>query len=406
MKILLCIAQFQPIVGGAERQAHALARGLICRGHEVVVVTQWYRGRARRETIDGIPVVRDIRASGPGPLYGLTYVSCVARALRRYRRWADVIHVTNIYLEAFVAVALRRWHKRPVVVRPACAGYFGDLARLQRFRAWPLYPGPGRVSVRKLVETIACADAFLANSGELRDELYAAGFPLDRIIRIPNGVDVEHFRPGGGGIEDRQSLGLPEGPLLLFVGRLDPQKGLHTLLDALHPLLRVWPTLHLVLLGAGPLHGEVEARVARTGLADRILLRGLVGDVVPYLRVADIFVLPSLAEGMPNALLEAMATGLPCVASAIGGCRDVITDRQTGLLVPPRDTAALQGALQELLQSPALRERLGAAARRDAVARFGLEEMVGRYEACYRAVIAGDPVAAAVGAGPGGHCPA
>jgi glycosyltransferase involved in cell wall biosynthesis len=134
--------------------------------------------------------------------------------------------------------------------------------------------------------------------------------------------------------------------------------------------------------------------VQRHGLLDRVLFRGVVADVAAYLRASDVFAFPTLGEGMPNALLEAMATGLPCVASAVGGCRDVLTDGETGLLVPAGDAAAFQGALEAVVQSAALRARLGAAARAAAVAQFSLETMVDRYEACYRVVLAGGPVAA------------
>lgn len=397
MRILLCIAQYHPIVGGAERQAHALARGLIQRGHEVVVLTRWHKGWPRRETVDGVPVRRGIRTVNFGPLYTLTYTSGVARALLEYRGWADVIHITNIYLEAFVAVATRRWHRLPVVLRPACAGYYGDLARLERFRVWPVYPGPAKISVRKFVRLITRGDAFVVSSRELRAELMGAGFPADRILHIPNGVDPDRFRPASDAAGERAALNLPAGPLVIFAGRLDPQKGLDTLITAVEPLLRATPELRVLLLGDGPLRGDLEARIRHADLADRILLHGIVADVAAYLRSADVFVLPSVGEGMPNALLEAMATGLPCVASEIGGCRDVIDDGQTGLLVPPGDAGALRATLEHLLRSPALRHRLGTAAREEVVARLGLERMVDRYEACYRAVIAGRPLAESAG---------
>jgi glycosyltransferase involved in cell wall biosynthesis len=397
MRVLIFIAQFHPIVGGAERQTQALARGLISRGHDVVVVTRRWKGWPAREMIDGVPVLRDVRPLGSGPLRGLTYITGVAASLARHRGWADVIHITNIYLEAFVAVAMRPWHGIPIVVRPACAGYYGDLARLGRFRAWPIFPGPRRSTLRAVLRTIVRADAFIANSGEVRDELIAAGFPNERVVRIPNGVNLDRFRPApeGSSTEARTKLGLPSGPLICFVGRMDPQKGLATLLDAFARLAAAGAKASLVIVGDGPQRIGMEQLAAQLGVAGRVIFQGVVQDVAPYLEVSDVFVLPSVGEGMPNALLEAMSTGLPCVASAIGGCRDVITDRQTGLLVPPEDPTALQRALEELLQSPVLRGRLGAAARQDAVARFGLEEMGARYEACYRAVIAGDPVAVA-----------
>jgi glycosyltransferase involved in cell wall biosynthesis len=184
---------------------------------------------------------------------------------------------------------------------------------------------------------------------------------------------------------------------LVFAGRLDPQKGLLGLIDVMRSLSLEDSNVNLLILGDGPQRAEMEKAVRDGNLSDRVLLRGLVQDVAMYLRAGDIFVFPSVGEGMPNALLEAMATGLPCVAWAIGGCTDLIVDRETGLLVPPGDVSAFREALEMLIRSPEARERLGAAARRDAVSRFGLERMVDLYAACYRAVVAGHPVAAISG---------
>lgn len=399
MRIALLIPQFLPVVGGAERQAHALAKMLLARGHQVTVVSRRLSGLPPREILDGVPVVRAIRTIDVGPLFGLTYILSLAWFLLRHRSDWDLIHVTYIYLDAFSAILTRRWHRLPVVVRPACAGYYGDLARLERFRVWPLFPSLDRMSIRKLVRTVAQADAFVANSRELRGELIAAGSPPERITRIPNGVDVNRFFPDADArsTEGRRRLGLPEGPLLVFAGRLDPQKGLLSLIDAMRSLSLEASNVNLLILGDGPQRAELEKAVRDGNLSDRVLLRGLVQDVATYLRAGDIFVFPSVGEGMPNALLEAMATGLPCVASAIGGCADLIVDRETGLLVPPGDVSAFREAIAMLIRSSEARERLGVAARQDAVSRFGLERMVDRYEAFYRAVVAGHPVASISG---------
>jgi glycosyltransferase involved in cell wall biosynthesis len=399
MRVLIVTPQFLPVLGGAERQAHALGRMLGERGHRVVVLTRRMTGLPLREAMDGVSVVRAIWAIEAGPLYGLTYTLSAARFLLRHRSQWDVVHITHIYLDAFAAMLTRRWHGLPIVVRPACAGHYGDLARLARLRAWPLYPGPGKVALRALIRTVVRADAFIANSRELREELVAAGCPAGKVAHIPNGVDLNRFHPdpAARSAEGRRCLGLPEGPLMVFAGRLDPQKGLHTLMDAMRSPALAVSGARVVLLGDGPQRAELAEAVQRHGLSDRVLFRGVVEEVAPYLRASDIFAFPTMGEGMPNALLEAMATGLPCVASAVGGCRDVITNGETGLLVPPGDAAAFQEALEALIQSSGTRERLGAAARQDAVSRFGLERMVERYETCYRTVVAGHPVASISG---------
>jgi len=394
MRVCLVIPRFFPAVGGAERQAQALARRLLARGHHVAVLTRQLGGLPRHEVLDGVPVVRAIRTIDLGPLFGLTYVLSVARFLLAHRGEWDVIHVSFVYLDAFAAVLTRRLHRMPVIVRPACAGYYGDLARLTRFRVWPLLPFLDSLTIRIVVRTIVRADAFIANSTELHKELIGGGFPPGRIVQIANGVDLDHFFPDPTARlpEARRSLGLPTGLLLAFAGRLDPQKGLHTLVEALRLLAAGCQGARLLIMGDGPQRAELEQAVRGAGVSDRVLFRGLVADVAPYLRACDIFVFPSVGEGMPNALLEAMASGLPCVASAVGGCMDVITDGQTGLLTPPGDAAALQSALQQLIQSPEMRKRLGAAAHDSVASRFGLERMVERYEALFRAAGTGFPL--------------
>ena len=399
MRVLIVTPQFLPVLGGAERQAHALGRMLFARGHQVAVLTRRMNGLPVAEVMDGVSVVRAIRPVEIGPLYGLTYILNVAWFLLRHRHDWDVVHITHMYLDVFAAVLTRRLHDLPIVVRPACAGYYGDLARLARFRAWPIYPGPDKIGLRLILRTIVRADAFIANSQELCEELRAAGFPAGRIARIPNGVDPDRFFPDptARSATARRRLGLPPCLLLVYAGRLDVQKGLPILIDAMRSSRVAASDACLLLLGDGPQRAELERAVHRDGLADRVLFRGTVDDVSPYLRASDIFVFPSMGEGMPNALLEAMASGLPCVASAVGGCRDAIAHGKTGLLVPAGDASAFQGALETLVESSAMRERLGAAARQDAVSRFGLERMVDRYEACYRAVVAGHPVASISG---------
>ena len=398
MRILIATPQFLPVLGGAERQAHALGRMLGERGHQVAVLTQRMPGLPTREAVDGVSVNRAIRAIEAGPLYGLTYTLSAARFLLRHRHEWDVVHITHMYLDAFAAILTRRWHGLPIVVRPACAGHYGDLSRLARFRAWPLYPGPGKIGLRVLIRTIARADGFIGNSRELCEELLAAGFPAEKIVRIPNGVDLCHFCPDptARSAEWRRRLGLPAGPLLVFAGRLDPQKGLRTLVEAMRSPVLTALGVRLLLLGDGPQRAELVQAVQHDGLGDRVLFRGVVEDVALFLRASDIFAFPTMGEGMPNALLEAMASGLPCVASAVGGCRDVITNGETGLLVPPGDAAAFQEALEILIQSPVMRERLGVAARQDAASRFGLDRMADQYEACYHAVMDGRPFASAV----------
>lgn len=384
LRICLCVSLFRPAIGGAERQAEQLARALTARGHRVTVVTQRLPGTPPEEELDGVRVVRAIRTLKGGPLFGVTYVLSLSWYLLRHRRSFDLIQATYLYLDAFTAVALRPLHGRPVILRPACGGVYGDLARLPTYRFWPLWPRLDRPVHALLLRTFRRADAVVALGGELAEELRAAGFPATRIIRIPNGVDHRRFAPADATIRrTRQAvLGLT-GPVLTFVGRLHEQKNLPILLRATTELRGAWPGLHLLLVGEGPERESLGRLVAELDLQDHVTFTGSSVDVAPFLCATDVFVHPSRAEGMPGALLEAMAAGLACVATRIGGTVDIITDGVDGILVEPGDVGGMVAAIARLLGDPALRGRLAAAARQTVETRFTIEEVASRYATLY-----------------------
>ncbi|MEI8192189.1 MAG: glycosyltransferase family 4 protein, partial [candidate division NC10 bacterium] len=226
-------------------------------------------------------------------------------------------------------------------------------------------------------------DAVIAPSPSCRAELVAAGFPDERIHVIANGVDTQRFRPGAP--EDSRAVLPPwSGPVVVFAGRLIDAKGVLELMEAWPRVLHAVPEAHLVVLGGGPLEGELHRRAGLASMAGRVHLLGEVSDVRPYLRFATGFVFPSWAEGLPNSLLEAMAMGLPCVATDIGPIRGAVTDGMEGLLVPVRAPSRLAAALATVLGQPDLAARLGQAARMRVEREFSLAREVGELEALYR----------------------
>jgi glycosyltransferase involved in cell wall biosynthesis len=239
-----------------------------------------------------------------------------------------------------------------------------------------------------LLRLLHTLDAVIAPSQACRQELLAAGFSAQRIHVIANGVDTSLFRPEPV-LEPSTRLSFGEGPAVVFTGRLIEAKGLLDLLEGWPSLLREVPDAHLVLVGSGPLEAQLRQRAALPPLAGRVHLTGEVPDVRSYLRAATAFVLPSWAEGLPNALLEAMAMGLPCVATDIGPIADATSDGEEALLVPVKAPQKLAGALATILTQPDLAARLGRAARKRAEAEFSLETVVDHLEALYREVCAG-----------------
>ena len=215
----------------------------------------------------------------------------------------------------------------------------------------------------------------------LRSDLGAAE---DRVVTIRNGV---HYVPPDR-VTLRDELGLGRGDrLLVAIGNLYPVKGHAHLIDALGLLAHAHPNLHLAIGGRGDLADALRDRSRQLQLESRVHLLGLRGDVSAVLAAADVFVLPSLSEGLPLALLEAMFAGRPIVASDVGEVRAALAGGTAGVLVPPGDAVALAGALDRLLRDPEERAGLAASAAAHARAEYDLSRMVHRYVELYEAAL-------------------
>jgi glycosyltransferase involved in cell wall biosynthesis len=227
---------------------------------------------------------------------------------------------------------------------------------------------------------------FISISSDIEHLLLAHDVPASRIISIPNGIDTTQFKPASATerTDLRYQLNLPEGvPIAVFVGRLQPVKQVDVLLNA-------WPNLtsgRLVILGDGEQRENLEQQVTRFNLSDRVEFRGMVPNVVDFLRAADIFVLPSASEGLSVALLEAMASGLVPIATAIGGTTDLIQDGQTGLLVQSGDVAGLNDALCHALSNADWRREISEAARSFVVANYDMRVVAAQLASLYRDVV-------------------
>ncbi len=212
-----------------------------------------------------------------------------------------------------------------------------------------------------------------------------------RVVVIPNAVDVARFDPPAASSAQavRADLGCYSGEvLLLTVGRLHPQKGHRYAILALRRLEELGINARLIVVGEGPLEAELQAFAETQGVADRVRLLGSRDDVPRLLSAADVFVFPSLGEGQGLALVEAMAAGKPCVASNIPAIAEMVTDGQTGLLVPPGDVDALTARLAALCRDPLWRARIGAAARAHVAARYDVGVVAHQLQRVYDATLA------------------
>jgi glycosyltransferase involved in cell wall biosynthesis len=210
------------------------------------------------------------------------------------------------------------------------------------------------------------------------------GFAAPRIDSVPTGIDPQHFRPGErNSVRDR--LKLPrEKPLVGIVATLRSWKGHRFLIEAMAGLPQ---DVSLVIVGEGPMRAQLEALVDKHDLRSRAWFAGNQRDVLPWLQALDIFALPSYAnEGVPQALVQAMLVGLPCVTTHAGSISELAQDGQTALVVPAQQVAPLREAIQRLLQDSELRTRLGAAARQHCESGFSYQAMLDKMERIYRQV--------------------
>jgi len=290
------------------------------------------------------------------------YARSLEAALRRHR--VTVAHSHEFTMAVYGAWA--SWRAGiPHVITMHGGRYYA--ARLRRRLAL-------RAAIARSARTAAVS---LRLARDLSRDLW---IPPARILTIPNGV--RHVRPQRVALRDELSLG-PGDRLLVSVGNLYPVKGHQHLIDALARLAERHPQLHLAIAGRGELEGALAARARDHGLQGRVHLLGLRSDIPALLAAADLFVLPSLSEGLPLALLEAMFAGCPIVASDVGEVSAALADGRAGILVEPGHPAALAAAIDGLLNDPNRARVLGEGARARATMEYGIGQMSRRYLEAY-----------------------
>jgi glycosyltransferase involved in cell wall biosynthesis len=375
------IAFFPPrlVAGGTQRHLLEVLKFIDRRRFRPLVISAKSGGELGRAIVD--QDVELIQLALGERVMSMDFIRCVRATAAVFRaRAVDVVQCFQ-WRPALIGMAAARLARRGRIV----AGR----------RSAPVERG-----VRGVLEemVVRLADHVIVNADALRPHGAAAA----RTHVIPSGVDTEVFHPRPEmRAELRARLGIPHadiaGPVIGTVGRLEARKGTAVLLEAAaHAIKKGLSELRVVVVGDGPLRDELPALAARLGISDRVHMLGDRSDVAEVVAAFDIFVLPSRTEGMSNALLEAMATGLPVVATAVGGNPEVVSAESTGVLVPPDNAIVLGDALSRLVANPDLCARLGTAARREIEERYGARTMVRRLEAVYAAVadgIAADPAA-------------
>jgi glycosyltransferase involved in cell wall biosynthesis len=295
------------------------------------------------------------------------------------RRWRpDLLH-TQLSRADWIGRLVGRWQRRPV------------LSTIQNVHS-RMYAAEFSWPVARLGQTLdrltsRWVERFIAVSEGVRLDLLQQGVPASRVVVIHNGLDARRAGDAARRAPVRRAWGVAVDDVVVgTVALLKTQKGVADLIEAARHVVAARSRAWFVQIGDGPLAADARARVRAAGLGDRFRLLDRVPDPTDLLPGLDVFALPSLWEGLPIALLEAMAAGLPCVGTRVSGIEEVIADGTSGHLVPPGDPAALAVALLDLIDRPDRRHAFGAASR-ERVREFDAETIGGRYRQTYLDVL-------------------
>jgi len=371
-------------VGGLENGIVNLVNRMPCRSwrHAIIAMTEAPENYRTRITRDDVAIVALNKPPGHGvrvypQLYGL------------FRRWRPaIVHTRNLAaLEAVVPA----WAARvPVRIHGEHGRDMNDIdGTRRRYRL-----------VRRIYRPFV--HRYVALSRDLERYLIeGVGVAPDKVRHIYNGVDAARFRPVSGGRAPIEGAPFsdPRWFVVGTVGRMESVKDQANLarafVRAAGYTTESASRLRLVLVGDGPQRGEVEGLIRSAGLADRVWFAGERADVPALMQGLDCFVLPSMAEGISNTLLEAMASGLPVIATRVGANADLMEEGATGCLVPRADSVALADQMLRYAADPALARRHGRAGRQVVERRFSIDRMIADYEDLYRHALTARGVAVA-----------
>lgn len=388
-RVCILTETFYPVIGGGESQARILAESLKTTGLNTIVLTRRTdRSLQKQEDVGTISVHR------VGPV-GSTHwkkwglLLSTIPALVRLRNDYDVILVSGFRVVGVAAVLVARLFGKSCVLKADSNGEMSGeffTAGLSEIGIRATNPIFGMLlSARNWI--LRRADAFIAISSDIRDELQLHGVDKDKIVVSPNCVDIEIFHP----VSDEKRLSLrsrfglsAEDTVVIYTGRLVSYKGLPLLLCVWKKLTKKHPDLTLLLVGSGSMdihncEAQLRGYCHDHDLEDNVVFTGAVNNVESYLQASDIFVMPTEEEAFGLSVVEAMACGLGVVATRVGALPEIVSHDHDGLLVNPGEFRDLHKAMLRLIEDPVSAVRLGRAARDTVVARYSARTVTQQY---------------------------
>lgn len=378
MGIGMIIAYFPPVVGGTEIQTLRLAKALLTRNVNPFIITRRLKGLKRFEKVDEVPVYR-LFTLGSGKVASIFFMFSSFLFLIKNRRKYQIIHAHLASSPAITATFAGKVLRKKVMVKFGCAGKTGNIQTSDRTYL-------GRVKLKFLMKY---ADVFVCPSEEVKRELINYGFSKEKVVEIPNGVDTALFRPVSNLQKEnlRRYFNFPSLPIMIYSGRLESRKRLEVLLRTWQRVVRVREESYLFIVGDGSQKDNLINLAKELKIIEFVKFTGQVDNVNEYLQAGDGFVFPSSAEGLSNALLEAMATELPIVATKIGGTEEVVENKKNGILVEPDNVGQLANGIIMLLSQPEIAHRLGREARRTIEESYSISIVAQKYLKVYEEMV-------------------
>jgi len=365
----MVLSYFHPFRGGAENQALLLSEKLRQKNLDVSVLTRSFKHLPTSETIRTVPVCRLIKTVNVRTLFGLYYFfSCVFFMIVKRKQY-DIVHCHILQgFHSAAAVFVGCLFKKKIVIKVAGTGVSSDFNYLRRVFG-------GKYILRFLKKT----SRLIVTSNQSVAEAQREGFSNRQITIIPNGVDTRRFEPSDRLVDSRTRI--------VCVGRLIKGKGVDILIDAFSQMKREGLCRLLDILGDGPERDVLEKKAAELDCAEDITFHGEAGKVESFFDNTCIFVQPSLSEGMSNVILEAMASGLPVIATRTGAAADIIQDSVNGILVDAGSAEQIQDAVKKIVSDTIFAQLLGSNARKTVEETYAIDRVARKYLELYSELI-------------------
>lgn len=369
-RVLMVTGAYAPETSGASLQCRNLIRALRDRADFTVLTTSTDPALPWNSIVDDTQV-RRVTVDPNSHSSKAFAIERMASSFLELASGIDIVHLHGVSQKSMLVIALAKLLGKKIVIKLTSFGHDDPASiRAKGALTWAAYRQ---------------ADRFIGVTPRFAEGFDATGLEESRFVFIPNGVDLDRFKPSSVGVraEFQNQLRIPTGdPVILFVGFFSPEKNPDVLFDAWLSLFERGVRSTLVLVGAtrGPYYeidagiaDRIKSKVAKRGLSESVVFVEAADNIEHYFRAADVFALPTAREGLPNVLLEAMASGVPPVITQLEGVTDwIVTSGVTGELVPAVDSQAFADAIEGLLASRERREAIGAAARAHVAEHFSL----------------------------------